>query len=192
MLVGVLPGDYNLNGIVDAADYTVWRDTLGSMSDLRADGSGNGKVDADDYTVWKSHFGQTLPAPGGGSGAAVETVGLLAVQNPEPVAEVLPEVASAPAEPIAAAARAASFALHDVHSREQDTPSRSRVHLSRRRVADSGHDQLLVLALDRVGRFRRQDVPATLGRETQDSLAQALTRPSITDDPLTLAFADWR
>jgi hypothetical protein len=25
----VLAGDYNHNGIVDAADYTVWRDTLG-------------------------------------------------------------------------------------------------------------------------------------------------------------------
>ncbi len=27
--------DYNGNGIVDAADYTVWRDTLGSTTDLR-------------------------------------------------------------------------------------------------------------------------------------------------------------
>jgi hypothetical protein len=24
-----LPGDYNSNGVVDAADYTVWRDNLG-------------------------------------------------------------------------------------------------------------------------------------------------------------------
>ena len=30
-----LPGDYNLNTIIDAADYTVWRDTLGSTTDLR-------------------------------------------------------------------------------------------------------------------------------------------------------------
>ena len=29
-----VPGDYNDNGIVDAADYTIWRDTLGSTTDL--------------------------------------------------------------------------------------------------------------------------------------------------------------
>ena len=61
-----LPGDYNFNGIVDAADYSVWRDTLGSTTDLRADSSGptvgtpNGIVDQADYDFWKSHFGNTL------------------------------------------------------------------------------------------------------------------------------------
>ena len=30
VVVSDLPGDYNQNGIVDAADYTVWRDNLGS------------------------------------------------------------------------------------------------------------------------------------------------------------------
>ena len=62
-----LPGDYNQNGVVDAADYTVWRDTLGQMGgDLAADGSGatpgvpDGTVDQLDYDLWKSHFGETL------------------------------------------------------------------------------------------------------------------------------------
>jgi hypothetical protein len=67
--VGV-PGDYNGNGIVDAADYTVWRDTLGSMTDLRANGNNTGasanKIDQADYAFWKSHFGQHA---GGGAGA---------------------------------------------------------------------------------------------------------------------------
>ena len=48
----VLPGDYNHNGIVDAADYVVWRDTLGqSGTGLAADGNGNHQIDSGDYDV---------------------------------------------------------------------------------------------------------------------------------------------
>jgi hypothetical protein len=52
-------GDYNQDGIVNVTDYTVWRNTLGSIDNLAADGNHNRVVDAGDYTVWKSHFGQT-------------------------------------------------------------------------------------------------------------------------------------
>ncbi len=53
-----LPGDYNADGQVDAADYTVWRDTLGSTGGgLAADGNGDLVVDALDYSVWRSNFG---------------------------------------------------------------------------------------------------------------------------------------
>jgi fibronectin-binding autotransporter adhesin len=63
-----LPGDYNHNGVVDAADYTVWRDTLGSTgAGLAADGNINGMIDAGDYTVWKSHFGTHAGSGTGGS-----------------------------------------------------------------------------------------------------------------------------
>ena len=53
----ILPGDYNLNGIVDAPDYNVWRDTFGSVNELAADGNGNGQIDAADYNVWRDNFG---------------------------------------------------------------------------------------------------------------------------------------
>ena len=58
-----LLGDYNRDGIVDAADYTLWRNALNAnvAPYSGADGSGNGVVDAADYGVWKSHFGQVLP-----------------------------------------------------------------------------------------------------------------------------------
>lgn len=73
-----LSGDYNGNGTVDAADYSLWRDSLGAVgSGLAADGNGDGKVDADDYAIWKNHFGQSLN-PGSGSAAAVpEPAGIL-------------------------------------------------------------------------------------------------------------------
>ena len=59
-----LAGDFNGDGVVDAADYTVWRDTLGSEILLAADGDGDNIVDFDDYTIWAGNFGETLPSQG--------------------------------------------------------------------------------------------------------------------------------
>ena len=67
-------GDYNHNGVVDAADYTIWRDTLGSTTDFRANGTNEGAslnvIDQADYEVWKAAFGQS-----GSPAAATYTVG---------------------------------------------------------------------------------------------------------------------
>jgi hypothetical protein len=63
----LLAGDYNQNGTVDAADYVVWRSTLGQMgADLAADGNGNDEIDAGDYDLWRANFGQTA-----GSGSTI-------------------------------------------------------------------------------------------------------------------------
>ena len=52
-------GDYNFDGVVDAADFTVWRDAEGSTTVAEPDGNGDGVVDILDYNIWKSHFGAT-------------------------------------------------------------------------------------------------------------------------------------
>ncbi len=70
-------GDYNRDGVVDAADYTVWRDAMGSTTDLRADGDFSGVVDAPDYAVWTSHFS----GPG-----APQLASLASPSAPEPTA----------------------------------------------------------------------------------------------------------
>lgn len=57
-----LAGDYNHDGMVDAADYTIWQDTKGSTTDLRADGNGDGIVDQHDYDLWKANFNATAKA----------------------------------------------------------------------------------------------------------------------------------
>ena len=55
-----LGGDYNEDGVVDAADYTVWADSMGQASaGLAADGDGNGVIEQADYDLWKTHFGNT-------------------------------------------------------------------------------------------------------------------------------------
>ncbi len=86
-LAFALTGDYNGNGVVDAADYTVWRDSLDQMgSGLAADGDGDGAIDADDYGVWASHFGE---AAGSGGGAALFSAGPLSPAVPEPASLVI-------------------------------------------------------------------------------------------------------
>jgi hypothetical protein len=56
-------GDYNRNGSVDAADYVVWRNTIGQTgSALAADGDNDLDIDQDDYAEWKNHFGESLVA----------------------------------------------------------------------------------------------------------------------------------
>ena len=76
----VIVGDYNRNGAVDAADYVVWRNTLGSVGiGLPADGSGNDSVDLADYTAWRRGFGLS----GGAALGAGSAAGTLA-SVPEP------------------------------------------------------------------------------------------------------------
>jgi hypothetical protein len=48
-------GDYNHNGVVDAADYVVWRKIPGTPAA---------------YDTWRAHFGE----PSGGGGAALSLV----------------------------------------------------------------------------------------------------------------------
>ena len=76
-----LPGDYNNDGLVDAADYTVWRDTAGQEGPgLAADGNHDEHVDEQDYALWKTNFGTT--ATGGSSAAQTAAV-------PEPQSLIL-------------------------------------------------------------------------------------------------------
>ena len=78
-VVAPVAGDYNFDEIVNAADYTVWRDTLGQEgAGLAADGDVSGAIDQGDYDIWKSHFGETAP----GSGAAGALPSRTAVPEP--------------------------------------------------------------------------------------------------------------
>jgi hypothetical protein len=68
-------GDYNNNGVVDAADYVLWRNGGPLQNEVDAPGT----VNAADYTAWRARFGNTSGAGAGLSGGAV----------PEPTAILL-------------------------------------------------------------------------------------------------------
>jgi hypothetical protein len=57
-----LEGDYNGDGLVDAADYTTWRDTVGSSLLLAADGDRDNLIGAGDFTAWTSSYGRSNSA----------------------------------------------------------------------------------------------------------------------------------
>lgn len=58
-----IPGDFNRDGLVDAADYSIWRDTLGSEGPwLAADANGDLVVDALDRDAWRAAYGSRAPA----------------------------------------------------------------------------------------------------------------------------------
>ena len=69
-----VPGDYNGDTFVDAADYSFWRTNFGATTHLAADGNRNGIVDTADYVFWRNIF------LGSGGGSAIG--GLAAVPEP--------------------------------------------------------------------------------------------------------------
>ncbi|MGD9632921.1 MAG: dockerin type I domain-containing protein [Pirellulales bacterium] len=79
--------DFNNDGTVNAADYTIWRDHMGltgTGSAANGDANGDTNVDSADYDIWKLTFG-TMPGSGAVAGTSV----------PEPCALILSLVAGA-------------------------------------------------------------------------------------------------
>jgi hypothetical protein len=76
------PGDYNNDGVVNAADYTVFRDNLGQPVALPNENSAAatpGLVDEEDYDFWKANFGLGSDTLAGGAIPEPSTVALLAM-----------------------------------------------------------------------------------------------------------------
>jgi hypothetical protein len=70
-------GDYNGNGVVDAADYVLWRNGGPLQNEVDTPGT----VNAADYTAWRARFGNTSGSGLGSGGAVPEpaSLGLLLI-----------------------------------------------------------------------------------------------------------------
>jgi hypothetical protein len=67
--VATVPGDFNFDGTVDAADYVEWRNGLGTL------------YSQSHYDIWRANFGASL---GAGSGSALPSADPLSAAIPEP------------------------------------------------------------------------------------------------------------
>jgi hypothetical protein len=65
-----LPGDFNYDHVVDAADYVIWRKSVGQTGDVAADANEDNIVNGADYMLWRSNFGRTEPSNGSGAFSA--------------------------------------------------------------------------------------------------------------------------
>jgi hypothetical protein len=70
----IVPGDYNGNGTVDAADYVIWRKGAPLQNEVVTPNAAT----TEDYTEWRSRFGNPLFAAGSGLAGGHEV--------PEPMA----------------------------------------------------------------------------------------------------------
>lgn len=58
--IPTLPGDYNDDGAVDAADYTVWRDSVGASSGALPNDADGGVIGTAQYNTWQANYGRVL------------------------------------------------------------------------------------------------------------------------------------
>jgi hypothetical protein len=60
-------GDFNADGVVDAVDYTVWRNNFGDETETAISNNGDGLngVDSADYLIWKENYAPVVEIGGG-------------------------------------------------------------------------------------------------------------------------------
>jgi hypothetical protein len=138
-VAAAIPGDNDLNGTVDAADYNSWRAAYGNAvaPGSGSDANGDGKVNMADYVVWRINLRKH--SPGSGSGTALESASVATNVNSQPAPPARIEVSPAIGKP-----NISHVALLD---REASHPTTN--HLSIKRLQayesrDEYFDQLLL------------------------------------------------
>jgi hypothetical protein len=72
VLTPQIPGDYDFDGDVDAADYYGWKYEFGDDILHYTDGNDNGITDAADYVVWRANLGRTSDSASTSNGRVPE------------------------------------------------------------------------------------------------------------------------
>jgi rhamnogalacturonan endolyase len=162
-----LIGDYNGDNIVGAADYTVWRNTLGAsvLPYIGADGDGSGIVDENDYNTWRDHFGETYPPSALALGAAAQA------------AEAIIQPTAATTGPTSAVSDAA-LALYLAPAPAESAMPQTKASAE---PAAMNLDPLLLLQLARRTSLPRQSIDQPIARQRSTTASHALRSGSALD-----------
>jgi hypothetical protein len=179
--------DFNGSGLVDAADYVIWRKfngTTGGATQSQGDANNNGAVDNDDYLIWQQQFGST---PGGGGGSAAQEPPAASAVALEPVSES--PVALDDSAALSPAAQDAALGLMHSYASEARSVVRRPIAALRHRLAERVHGAdwqaiLAALAERRASRERpsaptESDAPASRDPISADSVADRLLNATL-------------
>jgi Beta propeller domain len=144
--LGAMAGDFDRSAAVGQGDYDTWQSTYGSITDLQADGNHNGVVDTADYVVWRKAqigqpAGQAAAAQGEQPAAAALSIDAAAASVQEDGSHVV--VVSAPRRTATFSEFAAFDSVRGSLARN-DEPRRTAFEL----VADEADDMNLLAALE--------------------------------------------
>jgi hypothetical protein len=201
-----LPGDYNDDDVVDTADYVVFRKFEDTDTPLENDGVG-GEIGPAHYQQWTENFGESLPPESGNAGASVTTHrATIAQESPADASgihQVTPAVGGTSRAVIAVSAPVISAPDMLVPSHEQPDPRARRFETGKNwssrahadpflRAGCGGEDLSLLLAIDRVRRFPRQELSFAEIDGNDVDLGNGLDCESKIDESLALALTDWQ
>jgi len=183
--VNPLPGDYDIDGVVDQNDHSVWTASFGSTVLGAADGNRNGTVDAADYVLWRKALSGGGAAPTSNAASSVDAGASTAdaVIDHADVAVSLPL-----AESQGKTTTASGFAPFADRSERHDSLSRPRPQLSAVATQVADDHLLLLLANDRVARAARQEAPIIGGSGSGD---QSTGDGQINEKDIALMFAQY-
>ena len=185
-------GDFNEDSSVDAADYVLWRKSLGTTglpAYSGADANGNTAIDAGDYTVWRSKFGSTL---GLGTGQAAESgfaeaSAAASASGPFSRSE---NAAASSNVPFTYSNRIAWDTFNELPGRLNSAADQPEKLQSVQALNSQGDNLLLLLAADRIEHVLNVEDPSTHAVWTNADYAETSSSGEL-DDGLVANFIEW-
>ncbi|WP_442484568.1 lamin tail domain-containing protein [Aeoliella sp. SH292] len=191
-VVHPIAGDYDWNGVVDAADYQAWKASFHSSFRLNADGNADGTVNLADYTIWRDNLGASAPllAPKTAESSVQESepfASLRTTASDEPLAVV----GAVSGSPSATAESSSPFWLAGAPQEDRrGNPPAIGSHRSTTVVADEQHDGMVSL-LDRTRLARSLGVAMDAVTRSPHKAQEGPVGKPCEHRHLDEVFADW-